>query len=157
MSRPVVHHAAPVEATLAALDATLKGLSQDEAELRLRQFGANRLPEPPRRNPILRFLAHFHNVLIYVLLGAALITAGLGHFVDTGVIVAVVIANAIIGFIQEGRAEKAMEAIRQMLAPHTSVLRDARRRSLDNALVVPGEYDQLSKPIRAECQRTGQS
>ena len=135
----IVHHAAPVEATLTALDATLKGLNNDEAELRLREFGANRLPQPPRRNPVLRFLAHFHNVLIYVLLGAAVITAGLGHIVDTGVILAVVVANGIIGFIQEGRAEQAMEAIRQMLAPRTSVMRDGHRRSLDGALVVPGD------------------
>jgi magnesium-transporting ATPase (P-type) len=78
-------------------------------------------------------------VLIYVLLGAAIVTAGLGHFIDTGVIVAVVIANAVIGSIQEGRAEQAMEAIRQMLAPRTSVLRDGHRRSLDGALVVPGD------------------
>ena len=135
----IVHHAAPVEATLTALDATVKGLDNDEAELRLREFGANRLPQPPRRNPVLRFLAHFHNVLIYVLLGAAVITAGLGHIVDTGVILAVVVANGIIGFIQEGRAEQAMEAIRQMLAPRTSVMRDGHRRSLDGALLVPGD------------------
>ncbi|MDO8399049.1 MAG: cation-transporting P-type ATPase [Bradyrhizobium sp.] len=136
---PIVHHAAPAEATLAALGATPKGLSQHEAELRLQKFGANRLPEAPRRSSLLRFLAHFHNVLIYVLLGAAVITAGLGHFIDTGVIVAIVIANAVIGFIQEGRAEQAMEAIRQMLAPRTSVLRDGQRRSLEGSLVVPGD------------------
>ncbi|OCK54151.1 HAD-IC family P-type ATPase [Bradyrhizobium sp. LMTR 3] len=136
---PIVHHAVPVQATFAALDATSKGLSQDEADRRLRQFGSNRLPDAPRRSPILRFLAHFHNVLIYVLLGATVITAGLGHFIDTGVILAVVIVNAVIGFIQEGRAEQAMEAIRQMLAPRTSVLRDGHRRSLDSALVVPGD------------------
>jgi magnesium-transporting ATPase (P-type) len=136
---PIVHHAVQVEATFAALNATATGLSQSEAELRLSRFGPNRLPEAARRNPILRFLAHFHNVLIYVLLGAAVITAGLGHFIDTGVIVAVVIANAVIGFIQEGRAEQAMEAIRQMLAPRTSVLRDGHRRTMDGALVVPGD------------------
>ena len=64
-------HAIPVETAIAALNATAKGLSQMEADLRLRQFGPNRLPEAPRRSPFLRFLAHFHNVLIYVLLGAA--------------------------------------------------------------------------------------
>ena len=97
------------------------------------------MPEPPQRSPVVRFLSHFHNVLIYVLLGAAVITASLGHFIDTGVILAVVIANAIIGFIQEGRAEQAMDAIRQMLAPKTSVLRDGKRRSIDSASVVPGD------------------
>lgn len=135
----ITHHAASVEAALTALDATPKGLSQKEAEFRLQKFGANRFPAAARRSPVLRFLAHFHNVLIYVLLGASAITAGLGHFVDTGVIVAVVIANAVIGFIQEGRAEQAMEAIRQMLAPRTSILRDGYRRSLEGALVVPGD------------------
>ncbi len=135
----IVHHAVPVEDTFAALGVTANGLSQDHADLRLRQFGANRLPEARKRSPFLRFLAHFHNVLIYVLLGAAVVTAGLGHFIDTGVIVAVVIANAVIGFVQEGRAEQAMEAIRQMLAPRTSVLRDGHRRSLEGALVVPGD------------------
>jgi len=139
ISSDVVHHATPVAESLAALDTTAQGLSQIEAEQRLEKHGLNRLPEPPRRSAVLRFLSHFHNVLIYVLLGAAVITATLSHFVDTAVILAVVIANAIIGFVQEGRAEQAMDAIRQMLAPHTSVLRDGKRRSIDSAGVVPGD------------------
>ncbi len=88
---------------------------------------------------MLRLLAHFKNVLIYVLLGAAALTATLGHFVDTGVIVAVVIVNALIGFIQEGRAEQAMNAIRQLLAPKSSVLRDGERCTIDSALLAPGD------------------
>ena len=132
-------HAMPVEAALVAVDGHLKGLSESEAARRLDAYGPNRLPEPPRRHPIIRFLGHFHNVLIYVLLGAAVITAGLGHLIDTGVILAVVIVNAIIGFVQEGRAEQAMDAIRQMLAPKSSVMRDGERRSIDSASVVPGD------------------
>jgi hypothetical protein len=66
----------------------------------------------------------FHNILIYVLLGAAVVTALLDHWTDTAVILAVVVVNAIIGVIQEGKAEKAMEAIRRMLAPRAAVLRD---------------------------------
>ncbi|MGF1526785.1 MAG: cation-transporting P-type ATPase [Candidatus Competibacterales bacterium] len=128
-----------VDATTAAVETRPQGLSTDEAARRLERYGPNRLPEAPRRSPILRFLTHFDNVLIYVLLGAAVITAGLGHFVDTGVILAVVIANAIIGFIQEGQAEEAMDAIRQMLAPKSSVLRDGERRSVDSAALVPGD------------------
>ena len=68
--------------------------------------------------------AQFHNVLIYVLLGAAVVTGALQHWVDTGVILAVVLANAVIGFLQEGKAEAAMAAIREMLAPRAAVLRD---------------------------------
>ena len=133
------HHAMSATESLAALGATAAGLSQGEAEARLLRHGPNRLPEQRRRSALMRFLAQFHNVLIYVLLGAAVITAGLGHVVDTAVIVAVVVANALIGFVQEGRAEQAMEAIRQMLAPRTTVLRDCKRRSVDGAVVVPGD------------------
>jgi len=124
---------------LAALVTRERGLTEAEAAERLAQLGPNRLPTLPERSAILRFLSHFHNVLIYVLLGAAIVTAGLGHLVDTGVILAVVIANAVIGFIQEGRAEEAMAAIRRMIAPRTSVLRDGTRRSIDGAEVVPGD------------------
>jgi magnesium-transporting ATPase (P-type) len=136
-------HAMPAEAALAAVEADSNGLSEAEAARRLERFGPNRLPEPPRRSPALRFLAHFHNVLIYVLLASAAITAALGHLVDTGVILAVVIANAIIGFIQEGRAEQAMDAIRQMLAPKSAALRDGERRSVDSASLVPGDIVML--------------
>ncbi|WP_306027485.1 HAD-IC family P-type ATPase [Stappia sp. MMSF_3263] len=132
-------HALAMDQVLAGLATQKSGLSSDEARRRLTTRGANRLPEPPRRHPVLRFMAHFHNVLIYVLIGAAAITAGLGHFIDTGVILAVVIANAVIGFVQEGRAETAMDAIRHMLAPHSSVLRDGRRSSVDSAGLVPGD------------------
>jgi magnesium-transporting ATPase (P-type) len=132
-------HAKALDSVFATLAATREGLSAEEAANRLVKHGPNRLPEPPRRNPILRFLAHFHNVLIYVLLGAAVVTAALGHWVDTGVILAVVLVNAIIGFVQEGRAEEAMAAIRSMLAPHCAVLRDGQRISVDAADLVPGD------------------
>lgn len=114
-------------------------MSDTDAAARFEAHGPNRLPAPPKRSAILRFLAHFHNVLIYVLIGSAIITASLNHFIDTGVILAVVIANAIIGFIQEGRAEQAMDTIRQMLAPRTSVLRNGKRVGIDSAEVVPGD------------------
>ena len=86
----------------------------------------------------MRFLAQFHNVLIYVLLGAAVVTGVLQHWVDTGVILAVVLANAVIGYLQEGKAEAAMAAIRGMLAPRAAVLRDGVLVTLDGADLVPG-------------------
>src|SRR6056297_3855875 len=132
-------HDRTIEGALAALDATNEGLSTDEAARRLAEHGQNRLPEPPRRNAVVRFLAHFHNVLIYVLLGASVVTAALGHWVDTGVILAVVIVNGVIGFVQEGRAEQAMAAIRGMLAPNSAVLRDGQRVSVDAVDLVPGD------------------
>lgn len=132
-------HALAVPEVLRALAAEAGGLSSKEATRRMAVHGPNRLPEPPKRNPILRFLAHFHNVLIYVLLASAAVTASLQHWIDTGVILAVVIVNAIIGFLQEGRAEEAMAAIRGMLAPRSAVLRDGRRMSVDAADLVPGD------------------
>jgi len=122
-----------------ALRSSKTGLSSAEAGARLETYGKNRLPEPPGRSALIRLLAHFHNILIYVLLGSAIITALLGHFVDTVVILAVVVANAAIGFIQEGKAEKAMEAIRHMLALNASVLRDGVRRAVKGEELVPGD------------------
>ncbi|MBC7138221.1 MAG: HAD-IC family P-type ATPase [Defluviimonas sp.] len=132
-------HAAPAEAVLQALGARRTGLSEDEAAARLARFGPNRLPEPKRRGMATRFLAQFNSMLIYVLLGAAALTIGLGQIVDAGVILAVVLANAVIGVVQEGRAEQAMAAIRQMLAPQAAVLRGGRRMSVAGEALVPGD------------------
>lgn len=132
-------HALGADEALPALASDPGGLGAEEVARRLDEYGPNRLPEIPRRSPVLRFLSHFHNVLIYVLIASAAVTAALQHWVDTGVILAVVIVNAVIGYIQEGRAEHAMEAIREMLAPHSSVLRGGRRISIDAAELVPGD------------------
>lgn len=122
-----------------ALGAKGDGLTTAEAERRLEVHGANRLADVQRHSPLFRFLAQFNNVLIYVLLGSAVVTAALQHWVDTGAILAVVVANAVIGFLQEGKAETAMAAIRLMLAPRASVLRDGRRMTVDGAALVPGD------------------
>jgi len=132
-------HAQTAEAVLDGLDTGPSGLSAEQAARRLAETGPNRLPAPPERSPLLRFLAHFHNVLIYVLIAAAVVTAALQHWIDTGVILAVVVVNAVIGYIQEGRAEQAMDAIRGMLAPRSAVLRDGRRLGVDAADLVPGD------------------
>ncbi len=132
-------HVLATEDVLARLDVTAGGLDSAEAADRLARHGENVLPEPPRRSPLTRFLLQFHNVLIYVLIAAAIITAALDHWIDTGVIVAVVVVNAVIGFIQEGKAEKAMEAIRDMLAPRAAVLRDGSRHTVEARELVPGD------------------
>lgn len=132
-------HNISIDSVLEKLGATSAGLTRHEAEARLKTHGPNRLPEPPKRSTVIRFLLQFHNILIYVLLGSAVITAVLDHWIDTFVILAVVLANAIIGFIQEGKAEKAMDAIRQMLAPHASVLRSGERHSIEGEKLVPGD------------------
>jgi magnesium-transporting ATPase (P-type) len=142
------------ENVLKQLEVDTTGLSLSEAEARLKKYGANRLPEPTKRSALMRFLLQFHNILIYVLIGSAVITAALDHWIDTGVILAVVVANAIIGFIQEGKAEKAMDAIRHMLAPHANVLRGGQRMSVEGNALVPGDIvlleagDQVPADIR---------
>jgi calcium-translocating P-type ATPase len=134
-----IWHASSVEDCMAALSTTQLGLTEAEAARRLREHGPNRLAEARTRSPVERFLTQFHNVLIYVLLGAAIVTAALQHWIDTGVILAVVLANALIGFIQEGKAEAALSAIRGMLAPRAATLRDTKRVSVAGTELVPGD------------------
>ena len=106
---------------------------------RLEQHGRNELPPPPKRSAWLRFALQFHNLLIYVLMASGAVTLVLGHYVDTAVIFGVVVVNAIIGFIQEGKAERALEAVSAMLASHAIVLRDGSRHEIAAAELVPGD------------------
>ncbi len=128
-----------VEQVLAELQVSAQGLSQEEVSKRQRQYGLNQLPEVKPRSAVLRFLSQFHNLIIYVLLGAALITLVLGHLLDSGVIFAVIIINALIGFIQEGKAEDALQAIRNMLSPQASVLRNNKHVAIAAEQLVPGD------------------
>ena len=95
-----VWHAQSTDAALAALAATAQGLTQAEAEQRLAAHGPNSLPTPPAPSALMRLLRQFNNLLLYVLMAAATVTAFMGHWVDTGVIAAVVVLNAVIGFAQ---------------------------------------------------------
>jgi len=131
--------AEPAESVLDVLEATEKGLSGDEAARRLQEHGPNSLPEPPRPSALMRLARQFNNLLILVLIAAAAITAVLGHWVDTAVILAVVIFNTTIGFVQEGRAEAALEALRDMLAPRAAVLRNGERQTIPAGDLVPGD------------------
>lgn len=124
---------------LEALEATPSGLSSAEAARRLEEHGPNALPEAPKAGPLKRLARQFNNLLILVLIAAAAITAGLQHWVDTAVILAVVVINAVIGFVQEGRAEAALEALRDMLAPRAAVLRDGTRQEVAGRDLVPGD------------------
>lgn len=132
-------HDQPAEAVLAALASRREGLTHEEARARLERHGPNRLPSAPRRSLLARVFDQFNNLLIFVLLGSAAISVGLGHFVDAGVILAVVVINAVIGLIQEGRAEHSLEAIRALIDPRASVLREGRRKSIAADEIVPGD------------------
>lgn len=136
---PLPWHSLPVEEVLNRVASRSQGLTAEEVERRLAEYGPNRLRPPSRRGPLLRFLAQFHNVLIYVLLVASFVTALLGHWVDSGVILGVVVVSALMGFIQEGRAEKALEGIRRMLTLSATVLRDGRPSVVPAESLVPGD------------------
>ncbi len=116
-----------------------KGLTADEASKRLEEFGPNKLPEQKKRGPLMRFILQFHDVLIYILIVAAVATALMGHWIDTGVILAVVIINAVIGFIQEGKAEQALESLKEMLSLEANVIRDGKQKTVDADELVPGD------------------
>ena len=133
-------HSMDPEKVVEKLDvAPAEGLSSGEAEERLEEHGPNQLHEEDRDSPLRRFLRQFNDVLIYILLGAALLTAVMEHWVDTGVILAVVLINAVIGYVQEGKAEEALESIREMLSIDARVLRDGDARTIDSEEVVPGD------------------
>jgi magnesium-transporting ATPase (P-type) len=99
-------------------------------------------------HPLWRLARQFHNLLIYVLLAAAFVTGLMAHWVDTGVILAVVLLNAGIGFVQEGKAERALQAIRHMLSPHAMVVRDGHAHDVDAAELVPGDVVLLASGDR---------
>ncbi|MFQ5643717.1 MAG: cation-transporting P-type ATPase [Thiogranum sp.] len=132
-------HARRAEAVFELLETTANGLSKEEAASRLARYGPNRLPEPETRGPLLRFISQFHNVLIYVLIAASAVTGMLGHWVDAGVILGVVLVNAVIGFVQEGKAENALKAIRRMLSPNAMVRRGGQQLTLPAEALVPGD------------------
>lgn len=132
-------YATEAEQVLSELDSGRDGISSEEAQHRLQEVGPNRLPEMSTRGPLLRFLYQFHNVLIYVLLIAAAVTAFLEHWIDSGVIFAVVLVNTFIGFVQEGKAEDALRAIRKMLSAKSLVLRDGKRLTIAAEDLVPGD------------------
>ncbi|HRP76170.1 MAG TPA: cation-transporting P-type ATPase [Rhodocyclaceae bacterium] len=136
---PTPWHARDIDATIEAWNSRREGFSADEARAQRARYGANVLPAAPQASALVRFLRHFHNILIYILLLAAVGTALLEHWVDTAVIAAVVLINTLIGFIQEGKAEKALDAIRNMLSPRAAVLRNGQRREIPADELVPGD------------------
>ncbi|MFO8024498.1 cation-transporting P-type ATPase [Thiohalophilus sp.] len=116
-----------------------QGLNEPEAQQRHEQYGPNRLRTQQAEPPWRRLLRQFNNVLIYVLLGAGAITLLLGHWIDSGVIFGVVIINALIGFIQEGKAQKALAAIQQLLTRQARVRRDGQAKTVNAEQLVPGD------------------
>ena len=134
------HHGLPAHEVVLLLGSDpQRGLSDDEAADRLKTFGPNALPAIRGAGLLIRILRQFHHPLIYVLLVAGVITAALGEFIDSAVIFAVVLVNAIVGFIQEARAEAALEGLRSMVRTDAKVVRNGRDRIVPSEELVPGD------------------
>lgn len=151
MTRPVAvdrhevvrPHALAVDVVLGRLGSSGDGLTSAEAAQRLEVDGPNALPEPPRRPAWLRLAAHFHDVLIYILLASAALKAFLQDWVDFAVILAVVVINVLVGVIQEGRAQRALDALKTMLSLDAQARRDGEWRLVDATTLVPGDVVRL--------------
>ena len=115
------------------------GLPEHEISDRVAHFGPNALAETKRISAIVRFLEHFNDILIYILFAAAIVSGVLGHYLDAAVILCVAVINALIGFIQENKAEKAIDDLKDLLSPQAKVLRDSKRSEIDAAQLTVGD------------------
>jgi Ca2+-transporting ATPase len=132
-------HKKAIEEVLRGLGSGPAGLSAGEVALRFEKYGPNSLRERARRGALAMFFDQFKDFMILVLIAAAAISGAIGEIVDAAVIAAIVILNAIMGFVQEYRAQKAMEALKKMAAPIASVIRDGKPASIPAGTLVPGD------------------
>ena len=133
-------HALEAQEAMRRLESDLeKGLSQEEASRRLGVVGPNRLPEGAKRGPWMRFFQQFDNILVYVLLAAGFVKLMLGLWLDASIITGVVLINALLGFLQEGKAEEALDSIRNMLSADARTLREGETRIVPAEDLVPGD------------------
>jgi len=147
-------HNLEIPEVLASLDSKHDGLSQEEAQRRLAQFGHNELAAGEKVSPWKIFLEQFKNFLIIILLVAVVLSAVVGEVADAVVIFVIVLFAAGLGFIQEYRAERAMEALKKMAAPMASVLRDGKEVEIPSRELVPGDIIILrtGDRIPADCR-----
>lgn len=128
-----------VAETLSELRSSLQGLTPEEAQTRLKAHGPNELVEKKKKTPLMMFLDQFKDFMILVLLAAAVISGIIGEPADTAAIVVIVLLNAVLGFTQEYRAERAMEALKKMTASLAVVLRDNEHQTIAASELVPGD------------------
>ncbi|NLX12223.1 MAG: HAD-IC family P-type ATPase [Phycisphaerales bacterium] len=132
-------HAMELDEVGSRLESSDQGLSRDQAEHRLKETGLNQLQAEESVRPLVLLARQVHNPLIYLLIGAAVLSLLVGHRIDSAVIAGVVLLNTLLGFLQEWRAEGALQALQEMAAPHARVLRDGETRKIEAHDVVPGD------------------
>lgn len=148
MSGEVKWYHATADETFSLLETGKEGLSKDEASLRLTKHGYNEVETKKKHGPFYVFLKQFANPLIYVLIAAATITFFLDEYADSAVITGVVFANAVIGFIQERKAEHALESLAKMMQPEATVLRNGLREIIPSRDLVEGDVVLLEAGAR---------
>jgi len=124
---------------LASLRSGLSGLDSRDAAQRLAEYGPNQLESPSKPSPLRIFLSKFKDYMVLVLIFAAIVSYIAGEGTNSLVILGIVVLVAIIGFVQEYKAERAMEALREMVAPEADVMRDGRLSTIPAAELVPGD------------------
>lgn len=132
-------HYKSASSVLKELDTQTSGISETEALNRLSRYGPNELISKPSKNGIILFLQQFLNPLIYVLLAAVIVSAATAHYIDAVVILVILLINATIGYIQETKAEKAMEALKEMAAPQSQIRREGKLQRILSKNIVPGD------------------
>ena len=136
-------HQLDIKSTFEKLKTSPNGLSGAEAANRINEYGHNEIIEKKKRSPVAMFLSQFKDFMIIVLLGAAILAGIFGDVVDTVAIIVIVILNAIIGFVQEYRAEKAIDALKKMAASSAVVIRDGKPATISSRDLVPGDVIRL--------------
>jgi Ca2+-transporting ATPase len=139
LSEGMSWHTLDIETVFKKLDGTAEGLSQQKAAARLKQYGPNNLIEQKKKSAWLLLLAQFKDFMILILIAASIVSAWIGEIADTIVILVIVIINAVVGFVQQYRAEKAMDALKQLATPHAQVLRDGQVQNVVTSDLVPGD------------------
>ena len=144
------HQVCASEASLRLDSDPRRGLSQEQAEKRLSEFGPNKLKEPRKRSILRRFLEQFQDVMILILLAAAAVSFGIAclegrpeEFFEPVLILLIVILNAAMGVLQESKAEKSLDALKTLSAPHARVLREGKEKIIEASLLVPGDIIRL--------------
>jgi Ca2+-transporting ATPase len=136
-------HQKDITNVIEELKSSLRGISSADAAKRLIECGRNELVEKKKRTPVMMFLDQFKDFMIMVLVAAAVVSGFIGELADTLAIIVIVIINAIIGFIQEYRAERAMQALKSMASPTAVVMRDGTPYSIPASELVPGDLVML--------------
>ncbi len=136
-------HQKTFEDVIEELNTSLKGISSEEAQKRLIEYGRNELKEKKKKTPLIMFLEQFKDFMIIVLMIAAVISGFIGELTDTIAVIVIVVLNAVIGFVQEYRAEKAMAALKKMASPSAVVIRNGMPVTVASSEIVPGDIVNL--------------